>query len=121
MTRRSPTPMPIWKLDTGTLLWAQRDNGEDEALNDWIYEHLGTLPNTEGQPHRAVVEMRIWGRYTFQEIADELGLNGRSNAHGLYDRAIDWLLNGRVVTVGAGEKAFKVKFRGMKEDMGEWL
>lgn len=121
MSRRSPTPLPVWKLDEGIPMWMAEAEAEDGGITEWVHDHLSTLPDTEDQPHRSVVEMRIWGKYTFQEIADELGLNSRRNAHDLYNRAIDWLLNGRVIRIGKGDFQSTLTFPGMKDEAETWL
>lgn len=111
--------MADWQLERGRRLWDVDDM--DEERREWVLGVLNTLPNTAEQPHRTVVEMRVWGKYTFKEIADELGLNGKNNAHDLYHRALRWLSEGRIATVGKGEHKFRVRMPGLKEEAERWL
>lgn len=119
MSRRPPTPMADWQLEQGRPLWGAGEM--DDEKREWVRAVLQTLPNTPEQPHMAVVEMRIWGKYTFKEIADELGLKSKANAHDLYYRALRWLRDGRVAVVGKGEHKFKVQMPGLGEGADEWL
>lgn len=112
--------MPNWKLEEGRPLW-DPDSDLKEGTEEWLHEVFNTLPDTKEQPHRSVVELRVWGKYTYQEIADELGLRSRQSAHDLYARAIRWMRDGRIVEVGEGEGKFKIWFKGLGEEVDEWL
>lgn len=70
-----------WELDAGTPVW---DSAPQEGAVADLVDHLP-------EPMRSVVELRIWGRFTYEAIADELGLSSRGHAHVLYTRALDRL------------------------------
>jgi DNA-directed RNA polymerase specialized sigma24 family protein len=91
--RRRPTPVAEWQLEKGTPIWPPASDGISEKRAAEVRNVLGSLDDKSENdlPYKAVVEMRVWGRYTFTEIAKELGLNGRQNAHDLYTRGIRWL------------------------------
>lgn len=72
------------ELDDGTPLWAPV---EHTAMDDAIVDLVDHLPANM----RAVVELRIWGRLTFDEIADELGMGSRGQAHVVFTRALERL------------------------------
>lgn len=55
----------------GSELWPEWD------INDDIRAKVEALP----EKMRAAVEMRFFGRLTFQEIADRMGWPGRNYAH----------------------------------------
>lgn len=70
-----------WQLDQGKPLVGKRLPHSQGWL---VYRAVEQLPD----PHRDVVEMRAWGRMTFQAIADELGMPGRNYAGMYYTRAL---------------------------------
>lgn len=74
-----------WELDAGSPLWAQQP--DDPQLACLVADLVNALP----EPMRGVVELRMWGRLTFEEIADELGLSSRGHAHVYWTRALDRL------------------------------
>ncbi len=65
----------------------QGDTPEQAAIREQLRAMVEALP----EPHRSVVEMRVWKQWTYQEISDELGMKGRQNAHDHYNRGIGWL------------------------------
>lgn len=67
----------------GHLLWVQEDHPEGQRMRD--------LVDGLDDQSKAVIELRIWGQYTFEEISDMLGLTGRGHANVLYTRAINKL------------------------------
>lgn len=76
-----------WELDEGSTLWPATDHaGLDDAVVDLVDE----LP----EPMRSVVELRIWGRMTFDDIATDLDLASRGSAHVLFTRALEQLKEG---------------------------
>lgn len=84
-------PLPTaneWELSQGTPLWAQ------SPTDEWLGVHVDCLVDDLGEPMRSVVELRIWGRMTFEDIADELELSSRGHAHVLWTRALDKLRDG---------------------------
>ena len=93
MKRRRPTPVADWQLEKGKPIWPPSEDGITEERASEVRGALDGVDekSKEGLPYQAVIEMRVWGRYTFAEIARELGLNGRQNAHDLYTRGIKWL------------------------------
>lgn len=71
-----------WELDLGSPLWPESTTFN---LRDFIIDvSVDALP----EPMRSVVELRVWGRYTFEEIARELRLSSRGHAHVLWTRAL---------------------------------
>lgn len=74
-----------WELDAGTPLWGESD--VDPFLADAVAGVVESLP----EPMRSVVELRVWGRQTFEDIADQLRLSSRGHAHVLWARALDKL------------------------------
>jgi len=91
--RRRPTPVADWQLEKGTPIWPAQSGGIDEERAQQVRDALDRVDgrSAQGLPYQAVIEMRVWGKYTFQEIAELLTLNGRQNAHDLYVRGIKWL------------------------------
>jgi len=83
MSRRRPSPALDWQLEQGHALYETEDHVEGQRMRDAV----NALP----EPHRSCVEMRIWGRHTYKEIAEELGMTGRQNAHDHYTRGLEWL------------------------------
>lgn len=82
--------MTDYHLDQGRKLFdsdGYDDTPEQEAIRDRVRALVDELPD----PHRTVVEKRIWKSMTFQEISDDLGMKGRQNAHDYYNRGIQWL------------------------------
>lgn len=57
-----------WVLDKGKELWPQ-----DETDG----EHLMAMVEELEEPYKSVIEMRVWGRMTFQAIAEEMGWPSR--------------------------------------------
>ena len=112
--------MTDWQLERGRPLFQPEDDYTEE-MKDWVYSVFDTLPNTDEQPHKSIVELRIWGKYTYEEIANELGLPGKANAYQMYTRAIGWLRDGRWVECGKDEHKFKVWFKGLGEEVDGWL
>lgn len=86
-----------WELEQGASLWPGEPT--DPRLREFVAYLLedalitGTAKNRQplGDVSRSVVELRIWGRLTFQEIADELGLTSRGAAQVYFERALDTL------------------------------
>lgn len=93
MKRRSPTPVADWKLEQGTPIWPAQSDSISEERAQQVRDALDRVGerSVNDLPYQAVIEMRVWGKYTFQEIAELLSLNGRQNAHDLYVRGIRWL------------------------------
>ena len=94
MKRRRPIPLADWQLEKGQPIWPHgtADGISEERakqVRDAI-DNLGAKHDTD-LPYQAVIEMRVWGRYTYREIAELLSLTGRQNAHDLYTRGIKWL------------------------------
>ena len=76
-----------WELDGGVALWS---SGPPSALSC----RLDDLVDALAEPMRSVVELRMWGRETFEAIADQLELSSRGHAHVLWTRAIEKLREG---------------------------
>lgn len=64
MAAEIPTSNPLM-LTYGKPLWDK----DEHRLHLLVRDAIEALP----EKNRAVVEMRLYGRYTFQEIADTLG------------------------------------------------
>ena len=77
-----------WELEQGTPLWSEASSNPDVA------RMLGLAVELLPHPQAAIVEMRIWGRLTFSEIADELDLPSRGYAHVYYTRGLAKLREG---------------------------
>lgn len=89
--RRRPKPASDYHLNLGTKLFEERGWDEDTPEQAQIREHLRELVEELPEPHRSVVEMRIWKLWTFQQISDELDMGGRQYAYDHYQRGIRWL------------------------------
>lgn len=91
--RRPPTPVADWQLEKGRPIWPSQSDSISEERAEQVRQALDRVDARSdlGLPYQAVIEMRVWGKYTFAEIAELLSLKGRQNAHDLYVRGIRWM------------------------------
>lgn len=70
-----------WSLDGASTLWAEPAH---DGLSVLLRRLVDDLPDRQ----RAAVELRIWGRHTFDEIADIEGWSSRGEAHMYFSRGL---------------------------------
>ncbi len=81
-----------YELDHSARMWAERDDyGEGAVVPHTLEELVRDAVEALPAKHRAAVEMRWWGRYTYQAIADEMGWPGRNYAHMYFKRGMTYV------------------------------
>lgn len=79
-----------WLLDQGRPAWGAEI---PHSLNPVVLEAIAALP----ERHRSVVTIRLYGQWTFQDIADDLGMPSRGYAYMYWSRGLkkirDFIVN----------------------------
>ena len=70
-----------WLLDQGRPAWGAEI---PHSLGPVVVEAIAALP----ERHRAVVELRLYGQWTFQDIADEVGMPTRGYVYMYWSRGL---------------------------------
>ena len=70
-----------WLLDQGHPAWGAEI---PHSLGPLVVEAIDALP----ERHRAVVELRLYGQWTFQAIADEVGMPTRGYVFMYWSRGL---------------------------------
>jgi len=74
-----------WLLDQGATLWL----AEPKYMTDMERVRVGMALQDLPAKSKSVVELRVYGHYTFQKISEIVdGLSSRSAAHMNYTRAL---------------------------------
>lgn len=75
-------------LDPGSYLFERATDLYGERIEHTFADSVRAAVEDLPDKHRAAIEMRFWGRMTYQEIADIMGWPGRNYAHQYYKRGM---------------------------------